>query len=251
MAPPFDRSWYCHMYVLHIPLNHLTSITLHSNSYIQSINCVNLLPHTCATDTQVKLCLPMCSPPSYLIIPSFSTPSLQSFTHSLVLLPQLYSLSLRVSSLLSDWRARLQLCMSETRLLSSYLPFPCFYFLFLTYSLSLHQMPDIPNSIHRYMFHFPRSICRHNVVSVLLFVDLQSDLASVFWVFFFTVPCFGCLGVVCALLQAAVENIMKEKMPKKGGRWWFSWRGRNSSAKSVICPVLRTLGIFLSMSMLK
>ncbi|KAM9704502.1 phosphatidate phosphatase LPIN1 isoform 2-T2 [Menidia menidia] len=31
------------------------------------------------------------------------------------------------------------------------------------------------------------------------------------------------------LPKAAVENIMKEKMPKKGGRWWFSWRGRNSN----------------------
>uniref|UniRef100_A0A8C4EYB7 phosphatidate phosphatase n=1 Tax=Dicentrarchus labrax TaxID=13489 RepID=A0A8C4EYB7_DICLA len=36
------------------------------------------------------------------------------------------------------------------------------------------------------------------------------------------------------LPKAAVENIMKEKMPKKGGRWWFSWRGRNSSTKSKI-----------------
>ncbi|XP_041814020.1 phosphatidate phosphatase LPIN1-like [Chelmon rostratus] len=34
------------------------------------------------------------------------------------------------------------------------------------------------------------------------------------------------------LPKVAVENIMKEKMPKKGGRWWFSWRGRNSSTKS-------------------
>ncbi|XP_038582894.1 phosphatidate phosphatase LPIN1-like isoform X2 [Micropterus salmoides] len=34
------------------------------------------------------------------------------------------------------------------------------------------------------------------------------------------------------LPKITVENIMKEKMPKKGGRWWFSWRGRNSSAKS-------------------
>lgn len=34
-------------------------------------------------------------------------------------------------------------------------------------------------------------------------------------------------------LQASVENIMKDKMPKKGGRWWFSWRGRNSDYKSV------------------
>lgn len=26
---------------------------------------------------------------------------------------------------------------------------------------------------------------------------------------------------------------MKDKMPKKGGRWWFSWRSRNSDSKSV------------------
>ncbi|CAL8246298.1 unnamed protein product [Lota lota] len=30
------------------------------------------------------------------------------------------------------------------------------------------------------------------------------------------------------LPQASVENLMKERMPKKGGRWWFSWRGRNN-----------------------
>uniref|UniRef100_A0A8K9XSI0 phosphatidate phosphatase n=1 Tax=Oncorhynchus mykiss TaxID=8022 RepID=A0A8K9XSI0_ONCMY len=30
------------------------------------------------------------------------------------------------------------------------------------------------------------------------------------------------------LPMATVENIMKEKMPKKGGRWWFSWRSRNN-----------------------
>uniref|UniRef100_A0A671QWN1 phosphatidate phosphatase n=1 Tax=Sinocyclocheilus anshuiensis TaxID=1608454 RepID=A0A671QWN1_9TELE len=35
------------------------------------------------------------------------------------------------------------------------------------------------------------------------------------------------------LPKATVENIMNEKMPKKGGRWWFSWRGRNNSSKSV------------------
>ncbi|XP_075900648.1 phosphatidate phosphatase LPIN1 isoform X2 [Nelusetta ayraudi] len=34
------------------------------------------------------------------------------------------------------------------------------------------------------------------------------------------------------LPKTAVENIMKEKMPKKGGRWWFSWRGRNSANKA-------------------
>ncbi|XP_008308631.1 phosphatidate phosphatase LPIN1 isoform X1 [Cynoglossus semilaevis] len=31
------------------------------------------------------------------------------------------------------------------------------------------------------------------------------------------------------LPQASVETIMKEKMPKKGGRWWFSWRSRTTS----------------------
>ncbi|KAM9355583.1 phosphatidate phosphatase LPIN1 [Pholidichthys leucotaenia] len=34
------------------------------------------------------------------------------------------------------------------------------------------------------------------------------------------------------LPKAAVEKVMKEKMPKKGGRWWFSWRGRNTSTKA-------------------
>uniref|UniRef100_H3DFV5 phosphatidate phosphatase n=1 Tax=Tetraodon nigroviridis TaxID=99883 RepID=H3DFV5_TETNG len=34
------------------------------------------------------------------------------------------------------------------------------------------------------------------------------------------------------LPKAAVEKVVKEKMPKKGGRWWFSWRGRNSSTKA-------------------
>uniref|UniRef100_A0A8C1WEH8 phosphatidate phosphatase n=1 Tax=Cyprinus carpio TaxID=7962 RepID=A0A8C1WEH8_CYPCA len=47
------------------------------------------------------------------------------------------------------------------------------------------------------------------------------------------------------LPMATVENIMKEKMPKKGGRWWFSWRGRNNSSKSIIYRVyVLTGGIF-------
>ncbi|NXQ98057.1 LPIN1 phosphatase, partial [Sagittarius serpentarius] len=33
------------------------------------------------------------------------------------------------------------------------------------------------------------------------------------------------------LPKATVESIMRDKMPKKGGRWWFSWRGRNSTIK--------------------
>ncbi|XP_077366964.1 phosphatidate phosphatase LPIN1 isoform X1 [Festucalex cinctus] len=60
-------------------------------------------------------------------------------------------------------------------------------------------------------------------------------------------PKYTCLSIICSAFQfllwrvtdllgygsAAVENIMKEKMPKKGGRWWFSWRGRNSKSDSV------------------
>ncbi|KAG7465652.1 hypothetical protein MATL_G00155790 [Megalops atlanticus] len=37
-----------------------------------------------------------------------------------------------------------------------------------------------------------------------------------------------CMPSVFCSSPATVESIMKEKMPKKGGRWWFSWRGRAS-----------------------
>uniref|UniRef100_A0A670ZA45 phosphatidate phosphatase n=1 Tax=Pseudonaja textilis TaxID=8673 RepID=A0A670ZA45_PSETE len=37
--------------------------------------------------------------------------------------------------------------------------------------------------------------------------------------------------VTIHLSQATVDSIMRDKMPKKGGRWWFSWRGRNNSIK--------------------
>uniref|UniRef100_A0A8C9T278 phosphatidate phosphatase n=1 Tax=Scleropages formosus TaxID=113540 RepID=A0A8C9T278_SCLFO len=33
------------------------------------------------------------------------------------------------------------------------------------------------------------------------------------------------------LPKGTVESIIKEKMPKKGGRWWFSWRGRSGASK--------------------
>lgn len=36
-----------------------------------------------------------------------------------------------------------------------------------------------------------------------------------------------------SFFQASMEHIVKEKMPKKGGGWWFSWRSRNSDSKSV------------------
>nr|XP_020657979.1 phosphatidate phosphatase LPIN1 isoform X3 [Pogona vitticeps] len=39
------------------------------------------------------------------------------------------------------------------------------------------------------------------------------------------------------LPKATVDSIMRDKMPKKGGRWWFSWRGRNSSIKEETKPI--------------
>uniref|UniRef100_A0A8D0KRG8 LNS2/PITP domain-containing protein n=1 Tax=Strix occidentalis caurina TaxID=311401 RepID=A0A8D0KRG8_STROC len=42
--------------------------------------------------------------------------------------------------------------------------------------------------------------------------------------------------VTIHLSQATVESIMRDKMPKKGGRWWFSWRGRNSTIKEETKP---------------
>ncbi|KAM6324008.1 phosphatidate phosphatase LPIN1 [Aegotheles albertisi] len=38
------------------------------------------------------------------------------------------------------------------------------------------------------------------------------------------------------LPKATVESVMRDKMPKKGGRWWFSWRGRNSTSKEETKP---------------
>ncbi|GCB83117.1 hypothetical protein scyTo_0024048, partial [Scyliorhinus torazame] len=38
------------------------------------------------------------------------------------------------------------------------------------------------------------------------------------------------------LPKVAVENLIKERMPKKGGRWWFSWRGRSNKVKVVCFP---------------
>ncbi|XP_032980597.1 phosphatidate phosphatase LPIN1 isoform X4 [Rhinolophus ferrumequinum] len=35
---------------------------------------------------------------------------------------------------------------------------------------------------------------------------------------------------------ATVESIMRDKMPRKGGRWWFSWRGRNTTIKEESKP---------------
>ncbi|XP_069584208.1 phosphatidate phosphatase LPIN1 isoform X1 [Ranitomeya imitator] len=34
------------------------------------------------------------------------------------------------------------------------------------------------------------------------------------------------------LPKVTVDTLMRDKMPKKGGRWWFSWRGRNNNIKA-------------------
>lgn len=33
--------------------------------------------------------------------------------------------------------------------------------------------------------------------------------------------------------QSTVDKLEKEKMPRKGGRWWFSWRRRDFPAREV------------------
>ncbi|XP_067345218.1 phosphatidate phosphatase LPIN1 isoform X1 [Channa argus] len=57
-------------------------------------------------------------------------------------------------------------------------------------------------------------------------------LSYVFSVFGLFSYCLPALFGSSPSQPASVENIMKEKMPKKGGRWWFSWRSRNSESKS-------------------
>ncbi|XP_060769846.1 phosphatidate phosphatase LPIN1 isoform X2 [Neoarius graeffei] len=44
------------------------------------------------------------------------------------------------------------------------------------------------------------------------------------------------------LPKVTVEKIVKEKMPKKGGRWWFSWRGRGSGTKTDSTTINRPSG---------
>ncbi|XP_038656175.1 phosphatidate phosphatase LPIN1 isoform X2 [Scyliorhinus canicula] len=42
------------------------------------------------------------------------------------------------------------------------------------------------------------------------------------------------------LPKVAVENLIKERMPQKGGRWWFSWRGRSNKVK--VEPEIEQIG---------
>ncbi|XP_064002516.1 phosphatidate phosphatase LPIN1 isoform X2 [Pogoniulus pusillus] len=45
-----------------------------------------------------------------------------------------------------------------------------------------------------------------------------------------------CFSRIYGPQTATVESIMRDKMPKRGGRWWFSWRGRNSTIKEETKP---------------
>ncbi|XP_071999698.1 phosphatidate phosphatase LPIN1 isoform X2 [Engystomops pustulosus] len=40
-----------------------------------------------------------------------------------------------------------------------------------------------------------------------------------------------CFSSLCGQQTVTVDTLMRDKMPKKGGRWWFSWRGRNNNIK--------------------
>lgn len=69
------------------------------------------------------------------------------------------------------------------------------------------------------------------------FYSIYYQLKLCVWHFSFTYVrlsfILGLFYVTIHLSQATVESIMRDKMPKKGGRWWFSWRGRNSTIKEV------------------
>lgn len=38
---------------------------------------------------------------------------------------------------------------------------------------------------------------------------------------------------MCMFLQSAIERLVKDKMPKKSGRWWLSWRRRDMADSQV------------------
>ncbi|XP_041420995.1 phosphatidate phosphatase LPIN1 isoform X5 [Xenopus laevis] len=38
------------------------------------------------------------------------------------------------------------------------------------------------------------------------------------------------------LPKVTIDTLMRDKMTKKGGRWWFSWKGRNTNIKSEAKP---------------
>lgn len=42
-----------------------------------------------------------------------------------------------------------------------------------------------------------------------------------------------CLSFSVCVFQSTVERLVKDKMPKKSGGWWFSWRRRDIDSSSV------------------
>ncbi|XP_077420288.1 phosphatidate phosphatase LPIN1 isoform X3 [Vanacampus margaritifer] len=74
---------------------------------------------------------------------------------------------------------------------------------------------------------------------VMLAMQVYQKPLPQFWCLSYVFSAFGLFSYCLPGLfgprppePASVENIMKDKMPKKGGRWWFSWRSRNSDSKS-------------------
>lgn len=65
-----------------------------------------------------------------------------------------------------------------------------------------------------------------NLTLICMCVSFGLNVLS--WSFFGSI-----IYVTIHLKQATVESIMRDKMPRKGGRWWFSWRGRNTTIKEV------------------
>lgn len=196
----------------------------------------------------LKLILPPPLPSSPLFHHSLLLCFLSSLyppIHSLVLLLQLHSLNCRLPPLLSDWSSWLQLCM----LRQHFYHLMSISFILLSLSISHPSNARIPRLHPSIQVLFPPF--HPQTVLFLCYCLLIYDPVwlQFFKCFFFSFLCCGGLGVDCALLQAAVESIMKEKMPKKGGRWWFSWRGRNNSNKSVLSPALLMLRSLLSVSM--
>ncbi|XP_063333729.1 phosphatidate phosphatase LPIN1 isoform X1 [Pelmatolapia mariae] len=74
---------------------------------------------------------------------------------------------------------------------------------------------------------------------VMLAMQVYQKPLPQFWCLSYVFSAFGFFSYCLPGLfgsspsqPASVENIMKDKMPKKGGRWWFSWRSRNNDYKS-------------------
>ncbi|XP_041420994.1 phosphatidate phosphatase LPIN1 isoform X4 [Xenopus laevis] len=45
-----------------------------------------------------------------------------------------------------------------------------------------------------------------------------------------------CFSSLCGQQTVTIDTLMRDKMTKKGGRWWFSWKGRNTNIKSEAKP---------------